>query len=79
VQVYRLFFGSFPLVPDETRERDLWDGFGPGEQMSQLEVRSVRGTGWGRARPLRPLRVPSASCHGGSGGARPSRGDATGR
>uniref|UniRef100_A0A8C3JYU0 ATP-binding cassette sub-family A member 2 n=1 Tax=Calidris pygmaea TaxID=425635 RepID=A0A8C3JYU0_9CHAR len=40
VQVYRLFFGSFPLVPDETHERDLWDGFGPGEKMTQLEVRS---------------------------------------
>ncbi|PKU38623.1 atp-binding cassette sub-family a member 2 [Limosa lapponica baueri] len=37
-EVYRLFFGSFPLVPDETHERDLWDGFGPSEKMTQLEA-----------------------------------------
>ncbi|XP_059685002.1 ATP-binding cassette sub-family A member 2 [Gavia stellata] len=36
-EVYRLFFGSFPLVPDETHERDLWDGFGRNEKMTQLE------------------------------------------
>uniref|UniRef100_A0A8B9MKZ8 ATP-binding cassette sub-family A member 2 n=1 Tax=Accipiter nisus TaxID=211598 RepID=A0A8B9MKZ8_9AVES len=35
-EVYRLFFGSFPLVPDETHERDLWDGFDPGEKMIVL-------------------------------------------
>lgn len=40
VQVYHQFFDSFPLVPDETRERDLWDGFGPSKKMMQLEVRS---------------------------------------
>ncbi|XP_010147433.1 PREDICTED: ATP-binding cassette sub-family A member 2-like, partial [Eurypyga helias] len=36
-EVYRLFFGSFPLVPDETHEQDLWDGFGPWEKKVQLE------------------------------------------
>lgn len=40
MQVYRQFFDSFPLVPDETHERDLWDGFGPTKKMTQLEVRS---------------------------------------
>ncbi|XP_074968308.1 ATP-binding cassette sub-family A member 2 isoform X7 [Phalacrocorax aristotelis] len=38
-EVYRIFFGSFPLVPDETHERDLWDRFGPGEKMMQLELK----------------------------------------
>ncbi|XP_068020342.1 ATP-binding cassette sub-family A member 2 isoform X1 [Melanerpes formicivorus] len=36
-EVYRLFFGSFPLVPDEIHEQDLWDGFGPAEKMTKLE------------------------------------------
>ncbi|XP_010020258.1 PREDICTED: ATP-binding cassette sub-family A member 2-like, partial [Nestor notabilis] len=36
-EVYRLFFGSFPLVPDETWERDLWDGFGASEKMTRIE------------------------------------------
>ncbi|XP_009074328.1 PREDICTED: ATP-binding cassette sub-family A member 2-like, partial [Acanthisitta chloris] len=37
-EVYRLFFGSFPLVPDETHEQDLWDGFDPSEKMTWLEA-----------------------------------------
>lgn len=40
LQVYQQFFDSFPFVPDETHEQDLWDGFGPSKRMTQLEVRS---------------------------------------
>uniref|UniRef100_A0A8B9NXG8 ATP-binding cassette sub-family A member 2 n=1 Tax=Apteryx owenii TaxID=8824 RepID=A0A8B9NXG8_APTOW len=28
-EVYHLYFGSSPLAPDDTHERDLWDRFGP--------------------------------------------------
>lgn len=53
VQVYRQFFDAFPLVPDETHERDLWDGFGPSKKMMQLEVRSsVACRGHGRVEPV---------------------------
>ncbi|KAM6243789.1 ATP-binding cassette sub-family A member 2 isoform 3-T3 [Porphyrio hochstetteri] len=38
-EVYRLVFGSFPLASDENYERDLWDGFGPSEKMTQLELK----------------------------------------
>lgn len=53
VQVYRQFFDSFPLVPDEIHERDLWDGFGPSKKMTQLEVRSGAACrGHGRVEPV---------------------------
>lgn len=53
MQVYRQFFDSFPLVPDETRERDLWDEFGPSKKMTQLEVRgSPVCRGHGRVEPI---------------------------
>ncbi|XP_076211852.1 ATP-binding cassette sub-family A member 2 isoform X1 [Aptenodytes patagonicus] len=61
-EVYRLFFGSFPLAPDETHERDLWDGFGPGEKMTQLE-KSIP-SGWRSLREglvHRALRDPAAA------------------
>lgn len=62
LQVYRLFFGSFPLVPDETLEQDLWDGFGPAERVTQLEVRSsAMCDGHGRAGLI--LCIPSMSHH----------------
>ncbi|KAM9218175.1 ATP-binding cassette sub-family A member 2 isoform 1-T1 [Leptosomus discolor] len=63
-EVYRLFFGSFPLVPDETHERDLWDGFGPGEKMTQLE-KSLPSS-WRSLREglvHRALRDPTSSPH----------------
>lgn len=75
VQVYRLFFGSFPLVPDETHERDLWDGFGPGEKMTQLEVRS--GAMCGRLGGAE-LILSSVSHPRVTWGVHPGRGDVTG-
>lgn len=53
LQVYRQFFDAFPLVPGETHERDLWDGFDPSKKMMQLEVRSsATCRGHGRVEPV---------------------------
>lgn len=75
VQVYRLFFGSFPLIPDETHERDLWDGFGPGEKMTQLEVRSSEEDVVGQSSSCVSRPCPTT---GQSGGIHPGRGDVMG-
>uniref|UniRef100_A0A8C6Z1F5 ATP-binding cassette sub-family A member 2 n=1 Tax=Nothoprocta perdicaria TaxID=30464 RepID=A0A8C6Z1F5_NOTPE len=36
-EVYRLYFGSSPLAPDDIHERDLWDRFGPSEKILKME------------------------------------------
>uniref|UniRef100_A0A8C9F1S3 ATP-binding cassette sub-family A member 2 n=1 Tax=Pavo cristatus TaxID=9049 RepID=A0A8C9F1S3_PAVCR len=61
-EVYRLLFGASPLAPDDTHERDLWDRFGHGEKMAQLE-KSLP-SGWKSLREglvHRALRDPSAA------------------
>ncbi|XP_067165513.1 ATP-binding cassette sub-family A member 2 isoform X2 [Apteryx mantelli] len=63
-EVYHLYFGSSPLAPDDTHERDLWDRFGPSEKILKLE-KSLP-SGWRTLREgliHKALRDPSRASH----------------